>query len=151
MCARPQFTDLNYTGATGPCGPMTIIFGSVIWSQYIILNIKFGVNRTFHVRKTPVYRFDLCGSQRPCGPMTIIFGIVLQSQQTSLNIKFGVNRTFHVLKTSVYRFDLYARYRILWTDDDHFWQCYLGLAYNPKCKIWCESDVPCTQDISLPI
>ena len=59
MCSRPKFTDLTYMGGTGPCGPMTIIFGSVIQSKYTSLNIKFGVNRTFHVLKTPVYRFDL--------------------------------------------------------------------------------------------
>ena len=40
---------------------MTQIFGSAIKSYYTILNIKFGVNRTFHVLKTPVYRFDLYG------------------------------------------------------------------------------------------
>ena len=61
MWSRPKFTDLTYMGGTGPCGPMTIIFSSVIESQYTSLNIKFGVNRTFHVLKTPVYRFDLYG------------------------------------------------------------------------------------------
>ena len=40
---------------------MTIIFGSVIESQYTNVNIKFGVNRTIHVLKTAVYRFDLYG------------------------------------------------------------------------------------------
>ena len=53
MCSRPQFTNLAYMGGTVACGPMTIIFGSI--------NIKFGVKRTFHVLKTPVYRFDLYG------------------------------------------------------------------------------------------
>ena len=57
MCSRPLFTDLTYIGGTGPCGPLTIIFGSVIK----ILRIKFGANRSFHVPKTPVYRFDLYG------------------------------------------------------------------------------------------
>ena len=57
MCSRPQFTDLTYIGGTGPCGPMTIIFGSVIK----ILHIKFGANRSFHVPKIPVYRFGLYG------------------------------------------------------------------------------------------
>ena len=57
LCSRPQFTDLTYMGDTGPCGPMTIIFGSVIK----ILHIKFGVNRSFHVPKVPVYRFGLYG------------------------------------------------------------------------------------------
>ena len=39
MCSRPQFTVLTYMGymgGTGPCGPMTIFFGSV--------NNKFGAN-----------------------------------------------------------------------------------------------------------
>ena len=162
MCSRPQLSDLTYTGGTGPCGPITIFFSNVIQSQYTSLNIKFGLIRTFHVLKTPVYRFDLYGTNQltkltytggtgPCGPMTIIFGSFIQSQYTSLNIKFGVNRTFHMLKTSVYRFDLYGRYRTLWTDDDYFWQCYLEFVYKPKYHIWCDSDVPCAQDPSLPI
>ena len=57
MCSRPQFTDLTYIGGTGPCGPMTIIFGSVIKS----LHIKFGANRSFHVPKIPLYQFGLYG------------------------------------------------------------------------------------------
>ena len=59
MCSRPQFTDLTYIGGTRLCGSVTIIFDSVIWSQYTSLTIKFGVNRPFHVLKTPVYRFGL--------------------------------------------------------------------------------------------
>ena len=49
MSSRAQYTDLTIMGATGPCGPMRLIFGSVIESWYISLNVKFGVNRTFHV------------------------------------------------------------------------------------------------------
>ena len=64
MCSRPQFTDLTYMGGTELCLPMTIIFGSVIYSYYTSLSIKLGVNRTFHVLKTPVYRFDLYGRYR---------------------------------------------------------------------------------------
>ena len=64
MCSRPQFTDLTYMGGTGPCGPMTIIFGSVIKSWYRSLKIQFGVNRTFYVLKTPVCRIDLYGRYR---------------------------------------------------------------------------------------
>ena len=56
--------DLTYMGGTGPCGQMTIIFGRVIYSSYKSLNVKFGVNRMFHVLKTPVYRFDLYGRHR---------------------------------------------------------------------------------------
>ena len=32
-----------YMGGTGPCGPMRLIFSSVIKSWYISLNVKFGV------------------------------------------------------------------------------------------------------------
>ena len=151
MCSRPQFTDLTSMGGTGLCEPMTIIFCSDIQSQHTSLNIKFGVNRTFHVLKTPVTDLTYMGGTGTCAPMTIIFGSVIQSQYTSQNIKFGVNRTFHVVKTPVYRFDLYERYQVLCTDDDQIWQCYLELSYKPKYKIWYESDVPCTQDPSLPI
>ena len=51
-------------GGIGPCGPMRIIFDSVIQSWYVSLNIIFGVNRTFHELKTPVYRFGLYGRHR---------------------------------------------------------------------------------------
>ena len=61
MCSRPQYTDLTYMGGTGSCGPLKIIIGSVTWSWYTSLNIKFGANRTFYVLKTPVYRFDYYG------------------------------------------------------------------------------------------
>ena len=39
----------------------------------------------------------------------------------------------------------------LWSLDDNFLLCYLELVNNPKYQIWCESDVPCAQDPSLPI
>ena len=115
MCSRPQFTDLTYMGGTGPCTPMTIIFGSVIQSQYASLNIKLGVNRTFHVLKTTVYRFDIYGKYRTLWTLDDNFCCIIQSKHASLNIKFGVKRTFHVLKTPVYRFDFYGRYRTLTT------------------------------------
>ena len=105
MYSRQQFTDLTYMGGTRPCGPMTIIFGSVIKSQYTSHNIKFGVNRTFHVFKTSVTDLTYMGGTAPCGPMTIIFGSVIKSWYTSLNFEFGVNWMFYVLKTSVYRVD----------------------------------------------
>ena len=151
MYSRQQFTVLTYMGGTRHCRPMTIIFGSVFQSQYTSLHIKFYVNRTFHVLKTPDTDLTYMGGTRHCRPMTIIFGSVIQIQYTSLNIKFGVNRTFQVLKTPVYRFDLYGRYQVLWTNDDNFQYCYLELAYKPKYQFWCESDVPCGQDPSLPI
>ena len=31
MSSRPQYTDLTIVGGTGPCGPMRIIFGGVIY------------------------------------------------------------------------------------------------------------------------
>ena len=61
MCLRPQYTDLTYMGGIGPCGSIKIIFGYHVNSEHIILNIKFGVNRTLDVLKTPAYRFDLYG------------------------------------------------------------------------------------------
>ena len=63
-CPKHQYTDLIYMGGAGSCGPTRIIFGSDILSWYISLNIKFGVNRMFHVLKTPEYRFDLYGRYR---------------------------------------------------------------------------------------
>ena len=68
MWSIPQVTDLTNKGATGPCGPMTIIFGSVIKSSRTSLNIKFVVNQTFYVLKTAVYRFDLYGRYQTLCP-----------------------------------------------------------------------------------
>ena len=56
-----SFLYLIYMGGTGPCDLIKIIFGYHVNSSHIILNIKFGVIRTFHVVKTPVYRLDLYG------------------------------------------------------------------------------------------
>ena len=56
--SRPQYSDLTYMRGTGFCAPMSIIFGSIVENWHISLNIKFGANWTFHVPKTPVYRFD---------------------------------------------------------------------------------------------
>ena len=64
MCPRPQFPDLTYMGGTGPCVPLSILFGSVIKSRYISLNIAFGVNRLLDGLKTQVYRFDYYGRYR---------------------------------------------------------------------------------------
>ena len=64
MYSRRQFTDLTYMGGTGPSAPMTIVFGGIIKSSYTSLSIKFGVNRTFYVLKTLVYRFDKYGRYR---------------------------------------------------------------------------------------
>ena len=51
-------------GGTGPCGPMKIIFSSLIQVWCTSLNVKFGTNRTFYQPKTPVYHFDLYGRYR---------------------------------------------------------------------------------------
>ena len=51
-----------YAGLTGPCGSVKTIFGYQISSSYTSLNIKFGVNGTFHLPKTSVHRFDLYSS-----------------------------------------------------------------------------------------
>ena len=150
MYSRQQCTDLTYMGGTRPCRPIRIIFGNTIQRQYTSLYIKFGVNRTFHVLKTPVCRIDVYGRYRTLWFDDDNFSQCYLELVYKPNIKFGVNRTFHVLKTTVNRFDLYGGYQTLQTDDDNFWQCYLELEYKPKYQIWCESDVPCTQDSSLP-
>ena len=55
---RPQYIDVTYMGGTASCGPMSIIFDSVIKSLYISIKIKFGAHRTIYVSKTAVYRLD---------------------------------------------------------------------------------------------
>ena len=118
MYSRKQFTDLTYMGATRPCGPMTTILGSVIQSQHTSLNIKFGVNRTFHVLKTTVYRFDLYGRYRTLWTNDDNFW------QCYLELVYKPKHLIwcasDVPCTQVYRFDLYGRYQTLWTDDDNF-------------------------------
>ena len=79
MWSRSQYTDLTYMGRTGPCGPMTIIFGSVIKTWYTRITIQFGVNRTFHVLKPQFIDLTYMGGTRPCGRMTIIFASVIKS------------------------------------------------------------------------
>ena len=59
-----SFIYFSYMGGTEPCDSFKIIFGNHVYSQHTIVNIKFGVNRMFHVVKTPVYRFDLYGRHR---------------------------------------------------------------------------------------
>ena len=151
MSSRPQFTDLTYMGGTRSCGLMTIIFSSVIQSQYASLGIKFGGNRTFHVLKTTVYRFDLYGRYRTLQTDDDYFWQCYLELAYKPKYQIWCERTFHVVKTPVYRFDLYGRYRTLLTDADNFWYCYLELVYKPKYQIQCNSDVPCAQDPSLPI
>ena len=79
MSSRPQYTGLTTMGATKPCGPMRIVFGSFIWSWYTSLTIKFGVNWAFHVLKPQFIDLAYMGGTGPCGPMTIIFGSVIKS------------------------------------------------------------------------
>ena len=77
MWSRPQYTDLTYMGGTEPCDTIQVIFDNHVFSKHTILNIKFGVNRKFHVVKTPVYRFDLyMEGTGPCGAMTIIGSVI---------------------------------------------------------------------------
>ena len=99
MCPRLKHTDQTYMGGTGPCGPIMIILGNHICSQYASLNFKFGVNRTFCVPKTQYTDLIYMEGTRPCGPIKIILGYHIQSKYASLNIKFGVNRTFRVPQT----------------------------------------------------
>ena len=79
MCSRPQFTDLAYMGGTGLCGPMTIIFGSVIKTEYKSLTTNFGVNRAFHVLKPQFIDLTYMFGTKPCGPMMIFFGSAIKS------------------------------------------------------------------------
>ena len=99
MCCRPQYTDLIYMGDTGPCGQLRIIFGSIIKSWHTSLNIKFGVNRMFHVLKTHVsfIYFIYMRGTGPCSPMSAIVVMVMKSWYRSLNINLGVKWMFHVL------------------------------------------------------
>ena len=69
MCPRPQYIDLTTMGGTGRCQPVRIIFGSVVKSWYISLNVKFSGNRytdLTYIRGTGF-----------CVPMRIIFGSVI--------------------------------------------------------------------------
>ena len=129
MCSRIQYTDLTYTGGTGPFGPMRVIFCSIIQSWNISLNIKFGVNPRFHVPKTLVYRFDLYGRYRILRTDKYIFW--LYYLKLVYKSKHKSNPTFHVLKIPVYRFHLYGRYRTLQTDsiifDSVIQNCYISL------------------------
>ena len=90
MCSRPQFTDLTYMGGTGPCGPMRIIFGSVIQSWHASLNIKFGVNRTFHMPRPQFTDLTYMGGTRSCGPIQPIFNTNQSMDNRSLCANFQV-------------------------------------------------------------
>ena len=67
MWSGPQYCNTTYMGGTVPCYPIRVIFGifgSVIQSCYTSENIKFGVNTTFYMPKTSVYRLGLYGRYR---------------------------------------------------------------------------------------
>ena len=73
MYSRPQFLDLTYMGGTGPCGPMTIIFGGVF--RVSISNfVWFGRSMCSRPQFTDL---TYMGGTGPCGPMTIIFSSVI--------------------------------------------------------------------------
>ena len=146
-----SFLYLIYMGGTGSCDSIKIIFGYHINSQHIILNIKFAVNRMFHVVKTPIYRFDLYRRHRTLWTDDDNFWQCYLELVYKPKYQIWFDSDVPCIKTPVYRFNLYGRYRTMWTDDEIFWQCYLELAYKPKYQIWCESDVPCAQDPSIPI
>ena len=151
MYSRPQFTDLTCMGGTGLCGPMTIIFGGIIKSQYTSLNIKFGVNRTFHVLKTTVYRFDLYGKYQTLWTDDDNFSQCYLELAYKPTYQFWCESDIPCTQDPSYRFDLYGRYQ---TDRTGDVQCQWGdleVGCKIKYKIWCESDVPCTHDNSLPI
>ena len=69
-----------------------IIFGNLVYSYHTILNIKFGVNRTFHVPKTPIYRFDLYESYQNLWTDIAHFQY-LPTDNRSLFAKFEVHST----------------------------------------------------------
>ena len=62
ICLGSQHFDLINIGGTRYCWAIKIIFGNQTWTNYTNLNINFGVNRTFHMPKTPVSWFNLYGS-----------------------------------------------------------------------------------------
>ena len=124
MCSRPQYTDLTTMGGTGFYGPMTIIFCSVIQSQHTSLNITFCVNRTFHVLKTLIYRFDLYGRCRTLWTDDDNFWQCYKELAYKPKYQIWCESDVPCAQDPVYRFDLYGRYRTLQTDDDYFSQCH---------------------------
>ena len=76
MCSGPQFTNLNYTGGTGTCGPMTIIFGSVRVSIQAKISNFVRIERSMCSRPQFI-DLTYMGGTGPCGPMTIIVGSVI--------------------------------------------------------------------------
>ena len=91
MNSRPQFTDLTYMGGTGPCGPMRIIFRSVIKSWYTsLISNLVRIGRSMCSR--PQYTdLTYMGGTGFCAPMKIIVSSVIKSWYTGLNVNFGAN------------------------------------------------------------
>ena len=151
MCSRPQFTDLTYMGGTRSCGPKLPIFNT---DQHMG---NRSVRLDAIVFTTDGHMDGRTDGQTDIAQMSQNFTLIkcLQGTQGPRSLFLGVTnvltKLFHVRKARVYRFDLYERYRTMQTDDDNFWQGYLELVHKPKYQIWCESDVPCAQDPSLPI
>ena len=151
MCSRRQVKDLSEELGARRSGTKKKILGSVTQSQHTSPNIKFGVNRKFHVLKTTVYRFDLYGKYRTlCADDDNFWQCYLELVYKPI-YQIWCEWDVKCAQDPSYRFDLYGRHSTLWTDDDNFWWYYLELVCKPKYQIWCESDVPCAQDPSLPI
>ena len=66
---------------------MTVIVGSVIYNYHTSLNFNFGVNRTFHVLKTPVTDLSYMGGTGPCTLMTIIFGGIIKGRDRKIVVQ----------------------------------------------------------------
>ena len=74
MSSRSQYADLTTIGATGPCGPMRLIFGSVITQAYVLNLERFG--RSMCPRPQHTY-LTYMGGTGTCRAMRIIFGSVI--------------------------------------------------------------------------
>ena len=57
-------------------GPRDSSMINHVYSSHTILNIKFGVNRMFHVLKTPTTMTTMAGTGL-CESMRIIFGSIV--------------------------------------------------------------------------
>ena len=123
MCVRPQFPDLTYIGDSRFNKPIQELFCNSTKSQFTSLNMKFGVNRIFHVPRTPVYRFDLYGRYQSL-------------------LKFQVSKLFNLVRIRRFVF-LKARYpdltymgatRFFGPIQTLFQGISAYLQHKPKCK-----------------
>ena len=115
MYSRPQYTDLTYMGGTRPFGPMSKIFGTVIKSWHKRLTIKFGVHQTYHVLKTPVYRFDLYGRYQTLWTDEQNFWYCYLELEYKPKYQVQCESDVPCVQEPSYRFDLYWRYQILYS------------------------------------